>query len=273
MDATIMESRFKPKALKRGDLVEIVSPASAIDVKDVDDATKLLLGQGYRVRLSENALERNGFLAGSDEQRAADLQTAFSDEEVAAVYCARGGYGCARLFPFLDLDMLAKSRKMFLRTLIGDLSIPVGTPRADTVVGGMAEGPVTGGCLCLIGDSIGTADEIDASGKIVVIEDVDEMPHRVDAMLTHLLNSGIVQKAAGIAVGEMTRTDEHADPKIGAASWTEIVTERLKPLGVPFVINYPFGHMKNMLSVPFGIRARLDADAGTLTYTEALCAE
>src|SRR5205823_1528819 len=129
-----------------------------------------------------------------------------------------------------------------------------------------AEGVVTGGCLCLITDSIGTPESIDTEGKIIVIEDVDEAPHRVDAMFTHLLNAGLLQKAAGLAIGEMTRTDEHADPKIGPTPWRDIVLDRVTSLGIPTVISFPFGHMKNMLSVPFGIRARLDADAGTLTY-------
>src|SRR6202035_3242734 len=97
-----------------GDLLEIVSPASPLDVSKVDDVTKLLLAQGYRVRLSEHALERDSYLAGSDEDRAKDLQLAFEDPEVAAVLCSRGGYGCARLFPYLDLDKMAASRKLFL---------------------------------------------------------------------------------------------------------------------------------------------------------------
>src|SRR5947209_6931666 len=104
----------KPRALKRGDLIEIVTPASPIAVDKVDDVTKLLLSQGYRVRLGEHALEKDWYLAGTDEQRAADLQQAFRDPEVDAVLCSRGGYGCARLFPYLDLDAIASARKMFL---------------------------------------------------------------------------------------------------------------------------------------------------------------
>ena len=105
----------------------------------------------------------------------------------------------------------------------------------------------------------------------MVIEDVDVPPHRVDAMLTHLLNSGALDGVAGIVVGEMTRTDEKTDDSIGGTSWRTIVEERLKPLGVPMVIDFPFGHAKNMLTLGLGVRAELDADAGTLTYTESLC--
>ena len=120
-------------------------------------------------------------------------------------------------------------------------------------------------------DSLGTPESIDCEGKIVLIEDVDEHPHRIDAMLTHLINARQIQRAAGIVVGEMTGTDDKPDKSIGGKPWRAIVEERLKPLGVPAIINYPFGHAKNMLSLPMGVKALLDADKGTLTYLESPC--
>ncbi|MBS1717285.1 MAG: LD-carboxypeptidase [Armatimonadetes bacterium] len=159
----------------------------------------------------------------------------------------------------------------FKQILHGRTATPADAPMGKAITGGTAEGIVTGGCLCLLTDSIGTQWEMDTKGKIVLIEDVDESPHRVDAMLTHLLNIGALQKAAGIVVGEMTRTDEKTDPGIGGVPWREIVTERLQGLGIPTILDYPFGHFTGMLSMPLGIRARLDADAGRLTYLEDLC--
>lgn len=314
MDAPLTREEMKPRALKKGDLIEIVSPASSIEVAKIDAATKMLLSIGYRVRLGKHALDEDWYLAGSDADRAADLQESFADPDVAAVYCSRGGYGSARLLPLLDLDAIATAGKMFLgfsdvtslhlalnrrglptvyapmaltfskdrepwvqesflSVLQGQLLAPLEAPCGEKVNGGTAEGAVTGGCLCLLTDSIGTADALDADGKIVLIEDVDESPHRIDAMLTHLLNAGIIQRAAGIVVGEMTRTDEHTDTNIGFKHWQDIAVERLAPLRIPFVINFPFGHMDNMLSLPLGINAILDADLGTLTYTEPLCGE
>jgi muramoyltetrapeptide carboxypeptidase len=303
----------KPRALKPGDLIRLVSPASPLDAEKLEFATELLESQRYRVDVAEHALERDFYLAGTDRARAGDLQKAFDDPDVAAVYCSRGGYGCARLMPYLDLDVIAASGKMFLgfsdittlhlalnrrglptvhapmaltlttpredwviasflSCLKGENPIPAEAPRGETVVGGSAEGEVTGGCLCLLADSIGTPDALDAGGKILLIEDVDENPHRIDAMLTHFLLAGVVQDCAGFVVGEMTRSDEKMDESIGGKPWKEIVRERLEPLGRPMIFGYPFGHMKQMLSLPLGIRARLDADAGRLTYLESLCA-
>jgi len=302
----------KPKPLSTGDTVRIVTPASPLPREKLEFAIGWLEGEGYRVELAKHALDGGAYIAGSDAQRASDLQDAFTDPSVGAVLCARGGYGCARLFPFLDLNRIAASGKLFLgfsdvttlhlalnrcglptvhapmgitlhtpredwvyeslrRVLKGDASLPEEASPAETVVGGVAEGEVTGGCLCLLTDSIGTPNPFEPEGKIVLIEDVDEKPHRVDAMLTHLLNEGSIRLAAGIVVGEMTRSDEQVDEGIGGRPWKEIVIERLSPLGIPMVVGFPFGHCPNMLSMPLGIRARLDADAGALTYLEALC--
>jgi muramoyltetrapeptide carboxypeptidase len=302
----------KPTALKPGDHVRVVSPASPVSPEQVAQGVALLESEGYAATFGEHAYDRDGYLAGSDVDRAADLMAAFLDPTVACVMCSRGGYGCARLLLFLDLDAMAASGKMlcgfsdittlhlalnrrglvtmhtpmllsfsvdrepwvvesFKSLLRGDATVPAGASKGETLVGGSAEGVVTGGCMCLLGDSLSTPDPLETEGKILLLEDVDESPHRVDALLTHFLNAGLLQSAAGIVVGEMTNTDEKVDPKIGAWSWRRIIEDRLSGLGIPTIVNYPIGHMKTMMSVPLGVRARLDADAGTLTYTESPC--
>jgi muramoyltetrapeptide carboxypeptidase len=272
----------------------------------------LLESAGYRVEFAAHCFDADHYLAGPDATRASDLMEAFLDPGVNAVLCSRGGYGCARLFPFIDLDAIVASRKMlfgfsdittlhialnnrgfatvhapmaltlvapreeyvyesFRAALKGANPIPCQAPRAGTVVGGTATGKLVGGCMCLVCDTIGTSNAVDATGKILILEDVDENPHRVDAMLTHLLNAGIVQRAAGILVGEMTGTDSKSDEGIGGKPWKEIFRDRLAPLGIPMVWDFPFGHNKNMLSLPLGVEARMDADAGTLEYLESHC--
>ena len=150
----------------------------------------------------------------------------------------------------------------------GPVALPPDAPRGETILGGTAEGVVTGGCLCLLSDSLGTRDSLSAQDKILLIEDVDEHAYRVDAMLTHLLASGALEGVAGIVVGEMTRTDDQADPSIPTKPWREVVIERLARLNVPMIIGFPFGHGEHMASLPLGIKAKLDADRGELTYLE-----
>ena len=302
----------KPSALKPGDTISLVSPASPLTPQQTEKGIRLLESQGYHVKIHRSVYQSNGYLAGTDEERANDLIAAFHDPETQAVYCSRGGYGSSRLVPLLDFDDLAKSEKMFIgfsdvtiihaalnrrglptlhapmaitfntdrepwvyesfhQVLRGENPIPLTAPIGVTVTGGTAIGKVVGGCLVLMCDLIGTADQIDMTDKIVLIEDVDESPHRVDGLLTHLLNSKSIQKAAGIIVGEMTRTDQKPDQAIGAMPWRDIVKDRLGNLNIPCITNFPFGHASQMLSLPLGIRAELDADRGTMTYVESLC--
>lgn len=302
----------KPFALKQGDLVELVSPASPIEESKLSRFVDLLEGWGLRVRVGKNALASGDYLAGTDQQRAEDLNHAFSDPEVRGVLCTRGGYGAARLLPHLDFAAFAGTRKIFsgfsdittlhlalgheglatlhapmgltfsrdrepwvaesLRAaLFGDDPVSEGSPTGTTLRPGVAEGEVTGGCLCLLCDSLSTRYPLEVEGKILLIEDVDESPHRVDAMLTHLLNAGILQTASGIIIGEMTGTDDRTDTSIGGRPWLEIVRERLSGLTQPAVVGFPFGHCPNMLSLPLGVRARLDANTGSLTYLERWC--
>jgi muramoyltetrapeptide carboxypeptidase len=302
----------KPKALKPGDTISLVSPASPLSPEQTTKGIEILQSAGYRVKLSPSVYAAAEYLAGSDEARAKDLQEAFDDPETQAVFCSRGGYGCSRLMPFLDLDRMASSGKLFsgfsditvlhaamnrrglatlhapmaltlhtdrepwvydslLAALGGRNPIAEGAPKGSCLVGGQASGQVVGGCLILLCDLIGTPEQVVMDGKIVLLEDVDEYPHRVDAMLTHLINSGSIQGAAGIVVGEMTRSDERVDKTIGARPWREIVGDRLGSLGIPTIIDFPFGHAKQMLSLPLGIQAEMDANLGTLKYTESLC--
>lgn len=301
----------KPKALCPGDTIRFVSPASPLTNDKVELMTALLESKGYRVQVAPHAFSSNGYLAGSDDNRAKDLQDAFDDPEVAAVLCTRGGYGCSRIVKRLDLDRIAQSGKAligfsditvlqlalmrrrtasiyapmgttfsddreewvyesFLNAISGQNPIPPTAPKGSCVTAGKATGVLTGGCLCLLCDSIGTDDALDPRERILLIEDVDEAPHRVDAMLTHLLNTGLVQTAKGIVVGEMTRTDDKFDERTGPGSWRDIVRDRLGSLGIPLIIDFPCGHAKNMLSLPLGLKVSLDADSGSLEYLETL---
>lgn len=301
----------KPRPLRTGDLIRFVSPSSAYTAERLEPMFRLLEGEGYRVELAPHAGDKLGYLAGTDEDRARDLQEAFDDPAVAAVFCTRGGYGCSRLLKLLDLDRIAESGKLFvgysdltilhlallrrgvagiygamgtsfdgdkaswmrasfLQAIKGGNPVPPDAPRGTCLTPGSAQGVLVGGCVRLVCDSIGTPDVIEARERIVLLEDVGEAPHRVDAMLTQLLNCGILQSALGIVVGEMTGTDAMFDEKTGPGSWRDIVRERLAPLGIPSIIDFPCGHMTNMLSLPLGLKVRLDADAGSLDYLETL---
>lgn len=136
---------------------------------------------------------------------------------------------------------------------------------APVLIPGTATGPLIGGNLSLLASSVGTPDMPDLTGAIVLIEDVDEAPYRVDRMLTHLRRAGALAGVAGVAVGQFTGCAD--DRPVDVA---EVLLDRLGGLGVPVLGGLPIGHGVGQLTVPVGVPAGLDAHAGALTVAPAV---
>lgn len=135
---------------------------------------------------------------------------------------------------------------------------------------GVVSGPLIGGNISLLCATLGTRWQPDFRRAILFFEDLDEVPYRYDRMLTHLLNAGLLQRVAGIAVGINANCK---DPKARKAreyrqTLEEVLSERLLPLDVPLVTGLPFGHVPHNATLPVGLRATLDANAGDLRLEE-----
>ena len=105
----------KPKRLAPGDTVALVSPANAtFNTVELDIARESLEALGFKVRQSEHMMERYGYFAGQDKARADDINKAFADRSVACVHAIRGGWGSARLLPYLDFDAIRRNPKVII---------------------------------------------------------------------------------------------------------------------------------------------------------------
>ena len=246
------------------------------------------------------------FLAGDDRERATDLQAAWCDPDVAAVLCARGGDGAPRLLDLLDWEAMRGARpkpmagvsdvtvlhQAFASRLgVATLWSPMpGTtvvcgPGEDAtsrermvtalttlgagvdllgrrLVGGVVDAPLVGGTLSLLSAMAGTSECVPAGGAIAVLEDLGEAPYRVERMLTHLRRSGWFDMVAGVACGDWTAC---GNPDELAA----VLDDRLGDLGVPVVLDLPFGHGRVQSSLWLGRPARLDGDRGLLSQRVA----
>lgn len=105
---------IKPQRLKKGDTVMLVTPGSFIGDESLQKAIHNLESLGLQVQLSDHIRAKKGYTAGSVEQRVADLHQAFSHPDIKAVWCARGGYGCAQLLPHLDFDLIQRHPKILI---------------------------------------------------------------------------------------------------------------------------------------------------------------
>jgi muramoyltetrapeptide carboxypeptidase len=167
------------------------------------------------------------------------------------------------------------SRDALLRALTS--SEPLGVidpegPPARTIVPGVAEGELVGGTVSLLSTLMGTPWEPDTRGKILLLEDVDEDPVRVDRYLSHLLVAGKLEQCAGILLGQFLRcVPKEGKPLfVGSTlSVEEIFDYLIAPVCVPTMYGVPIGHDRNVVTVPLGVRVRLDAGAGRLEILEA----
>jgi muramoyltetrapeptide carboxypeptidase len=113
MSSRAQFERIRPAALQRGDTVGIVAPASGFRRDDLEAGCAELLRLGYQPFYLPSIFERQLYFAGSAERRVSELHEMFSRPEIKAILCARGGYGCNYLLPYLDLDLIRANPKIF----------------------------------------------------------------------------------------------------------------------------------------------------------------
>jgi muramoyltetrapeptide carboxypeptidase len=314
---------IKPPKLIQGNRVALVAPAGPLLEKDdLTRAEALCRALGYDPVLGKSAYARHGYLAGTDQERLADLNSALADPSIDALWCIRGGYGSIRLLGevnyaalahqpkaligFSDITLLlnaftrltgvvtfhgpvarssmpAFSRWHFERVLsraevpgrlarmpaAPDVLIPQEN-RIVTLRGGVAEGRLAGGNLTLLQCLIGTPYFPDLDGAILFLEDVGEDLYRVDRMLAHLRLVGALRRLSGVLIGRFTCLERSG--RDGALGFDEVLASYFGPLGIPVAYGFPIGHIDAQWTLPLGILARLDADAGEVELLESAVA-
>ncbi|MCT4619557.1 MAG: LD-carboxypeptidase [Marinisporobacter sp.] len=104
-----------PKGLNCGDTIGVVAPAGPVSKDRADHAKAILEGMGFKVKMGESCyLSYGGYLAGEDKIRAKDVNQMFNDNNVDAIICIRGGYGCTRMMNLLDIELIKKNPKIFV---------------------------------------------------------------------------------------------------------------------------------------------------------------
>lgn len=290
---------LRPRTLAVGDTVAIVSPASWPEESVPDWIARQVESWGLRAVVAPHALDRRGYLAGSDADRAADLNRAIRDPEIRALIASVGGCGSFRIVPDVDVDALRADPKMLVGysdiTALHQVWNAAGVPTlhgaiagvhgdhvrrllmedADTVVqadrgalsaelttSGSAEGRLYGGNLEMLARSVGVVD-FDVAGGIVLLE-INRAAGlgMVDRALTQLRYCGALDGVVGVALGSIDQFAGYED-----RGWTIVDTLRdhFDALGVPVLGGLPLGHIEDLVTVPLGTAAVLDVDHGRLT--------
>jgi muramoyltetrapeptide carboxypeptidase len=293
---------IRPPRLREGARVALIAPAGPVADERFGAAIDRCRRLGLVPVAGRAARGRHrAYLAGADDARLDDFRWAITSPTVAAIWALRGGYGSMRLLARLDLSPLLDAPRPFigfsdntavhlalharglvsfhgphaggdltelsercLRSVLfdtaaaGTLELPAERP-AVRLAGGVAEGPLLGGNLALLAALCGTPAALRAAGAILFIEDVGEPAYRVDRMWMQLLLAGALDGVAGIALGRFTDCDDDV---------AELLGSLVAPLGIPVLADLPIGHEPDNWTLPLGVRARLDADAGTLELLE-----
>lgn len=105
---------LKPHPLKKGEKIGVVAPAGSVKDEQLAAGVEALKRAGFGVELAEGILDRKGYLAGAAENRAKALEDFFKREDIAAIFCARGGFGTVQLLPFLDVHVVRRHPKIFV---------------------------------------------------------------------------------------------------------------------------------------------------------------
>ncbi|MEY4330291.1 MAG: hypothetical protein RL609_1039 [Bacteroidota bacterium] len=292
-----------PSYLKPGDKIGICATARWMTAEQMQPAIAEIKSWGLEVEIMDQVWSQYGQLAGEDNDRIAGLQACLLRDDIQAILIARGGYGTVRVVDAIPNDMIVNHPKWLcgysditvlhnkwneagLATIHSTMpiSFPSCTPRALKQLRGALMGdwetthwegktqnwqtitaPVVGGNLSVVYSQLGSNTQLKAKGKIVFLEDVDEMRYHLDRMLQGLARSGAMDGAVGILVGGLTQIKDNtkaygfSTDNPWGKNEEQIFLEWAKALDIPIAFGFPAGHWEQNEALYFGLPVRISA--------------
>ena len=289
----------RPPLLRPGDPIAVVAPASPprslANYRNGLDHLRDL----YDVRSAWSPGRERGYLAAPDAERVRSLEAAIADPEIRGIICVRGGYGCLRLLPHLDWvladahptllvgysDVTALHLAYYARAGWGGLSGPVATEwhkldndslqsyrrlaEGDTpslhtsslspLRPGTATGPLLGGNLSVLINLLGTPFAPEWDDAILVLEDIAEAPYRIDRMLGHLDQAGVLAAVNGVVLRDFGTDHQSPDPP--TLSLETVFDDYFGDRSYPVATQLPYGHLLPRCTLPIGTPVQLSTDA------------
>lgn len=292
-----------PPFLRKGNTIGIVSTARKISELELSPLIKLLSEWGLNYKLGKTIGVDDNQYAGDDALRAQDFQEMMDDSSVHAIWCARGGYGTVRLIDVLDFSNFRKYpkwiagysdvtvihshvHKLGIETLHANMAIEIDTKTEATRKGiykalfgetyeieyqsniklhrkGRVNGPLIGGNLSLLYSLLGSPSDIDTEGKILFIEDLDEMLYHIDRMMQNLKRNGKLKGLKGLIVGGMSDMKDNTIPFGKKAE--EIVWDAIRTYDFPVCFGFPAGHIQDNRALILGREVVLEINHPDVT--------
>jgi len=300
---------MQPAFLQQGDTIGIIATARFITTEQWQYAKGVIESWGLKIKLAENVFTSSFQLAGNVEERTQSFLSLWNDSEVKALLVARGGYGTIHTIDEI-LPHINNSKwicgysdvTVFLNAYTNKdiacihstmpISFEHATPEAlenlrralfgesflfewneKQIQKGSAEGKIVGGNLSVIYSQLGSATQLNTEGKILFLEDVDEMLYHVDRMLTALKRAGVFKNITGLILGGFTQMRDNTE-EFGFSSnnpWGKSLVEMILEIGldcnIPVTMGFPAGHLNDNRAFYMGRNAELIVNENSAQLT------
>ena len=300
---------MQPAFLQQGDTIGIIATARFITSEQWQYAKGVIESWGLKIKLAENVFQPSFQLAGNVEERTHSFLSLWNDNEVKALLVARGGYGTIHtideILPFLndskwicgysDVTVLLNActnKNIACIHSTMPVSFEHATPEAlenlrfalfgetfsfewneKQIQKGSSEGKIVGGNLSVIYSQLGSATQLNTEGKILFLEDVDEMLYHVDRMLTALKRAGMFKNITGLILGGFTQMRDNTE-EFGFSSnnpWGKSLVEMILEIGldcnIPVTMGFPAGHLNDNRAFYMGRNAELIVNENSAQLT------
>ncbi len=300
---------MQPAFLQQGDTIGIIATARFITSEQWQYAKGVIESWGLKIKLAENVFQPSFQLAGNVEERTHSFLSLWNDNEVKALLVARGGYGTIHtideILPFLndskwicgysDVTVLLNActnKDIACIHSTMPVSFEHATPEAlenlrfalfgetfsfewneKQIQKGSSEGKIVGGNLSVIYSQLGSATQLNTEGKILFLEDVDEMLYHLDRMLTALKRAGMFKNITGLILGGFTQMRDNTE-EFGFSSnnpWGKSLVEMILEIGldcnIPVTMGFPAGHLNDNRAFYMGRNAELIVNENSAQLT------
>jgi muramoyltetrapeptide carboxypeptidase len=300
---------MQPAFLQQGDTIGIIATARFITSEQWQYARGVIESWGLKIKYAENVFTPAFQLAGNIEERTQSFLSLWKDDTVKALLVARGGYGTVHtideILPHLndskwicgysDVTVLLNACTNKDIACIHS-TMPISFEHATTealenlrcalfgesfsfewnerqIQTGTTEGKIVGGNLSVIYSQLGSATQLNTEGKIIFLEDVDEMLYHIDRMLTALKRAGMFKNIRGLILGGFTQMKDNTE-EFGFSSnnpWGKSLVEMILEIGldynIPVTMGFPAGHLNDNRAFYMGRNAELIVNENSAQLT------
>ena len=292
----------RPLRLKPGDTIDIVAPAGAFDQEIFAQGLSALQSMGFQTRVPDEVYDRSGYLAGSDAQRARLVNQLFEDPNVKAIVCARGGFGCLRMLPLVDFDIISAHPKVFvgfsditallaaitcrsgLVTFHGPMVTPLATAPELTRRG--LTGAITSDSPLKIAASTGVVIKAGRAKAPVIGGNLSTLCHLLGTPFEGEYKNHILlledRGEAPYRIDRMLSQMKLAGCFEGIAGIIlgsfedcgkldniyRIFKDCFQDMQIPILAGFDVGHGKQNMTIPLGMAATLDTDQQMLSFSQ-----